>query len=204
MLAKAGVVGVDLGEKMSKGKGKGAGEPSIVVFVEKKKPTDELKDSDLILPQVDGVKADVQELVIELQPARKLLCVGAQVDGTAYPTLTGGISMGPVRSVFLTPPDVATAGSYGFVGTLGAMVGDRATGATMAMTNFHVACVNDGWAVGDRMVQPSRVDGGSTATQQFGSLTRAVLTENTDGAVVAVDAGHAWDYTVVGGWISTL
>jgi len=196
LLAKAGVVGVDIGEKVSNGKN--TGELSIIVFVEAKKSKEDLGARDLIPKQMDGVKTDVQELVIELQPARQLLDISAQVDGAAYPTLTGGISMGPVRTVYLTPPDVPTAGNYVFVGTLGAMVRDRATGATMAMTNFHVACVNNGWAVGDRMVQPSRVDGGNPATQQFGALTRAVLSENVDGAVVTVDAGHAWDYTVAG------
>jgi hypothetical protein len=196
LLARPGIVGVDIGEKVSGGQK--TGEPSILVFVEQKKPVEDLPPEEVVPKEVDGVKTDVQELVIELQSARQLLVPGRQVDAAAYPTLAGGISMGPVRSVFLEPPEVEAAGEYVFVGTLGAMVRDRATGATLAMTNFHVACVNDGWAVGDRMVQPARVDGGDTSTQQFGSLTRAVLTENTDGAVVTVDAARQWDSAVVG------
>jgi hypothetical protein len=196
LLARPGIVGVDIGEKVSGGER--TGEPSILVFVEQKKPVEDLPPEEVVPPEVDGIKTDVQELVIELQSARQLLVTGRQVDAAAYPTLAGGISMGPARSVALEPPEVETAGEYVFVGTLGAMVRDRATGAALAMTNFHVACVNDKWTVGDRMVQPSRVDGGDGTTQQFGSLTRAVLSENTDGAVVTVDAARDWDSAIVG------
>ncbi|MDI3331558.1 MAG: hypothetical protein QJR09_12630 [Micrococcus sp.] len=196
LLARPGVVGVDIGDKVSGGEN--TGEPSILVFVRQKKPREALPPEDVIPPEVNGVKTDVQELVIELQSARQLLVPGRQVDTAAYPRLAGGISMGPARSVRLEPSAVEAAGEYVFVGTLGAMVGDRATGATMALTNFHVACVNDGWTVGDRMVQPARPDGGDAATQQFGSLARAVLSEHTDGAVVTVDAGRHWDSTVIG------
>ena len=195
-LARPGVVGVDIGEKYSDGKP--TGELSIVVYVTEKKAKDALSTKEVIPKTVDGVKTDVQELVIELQVAAHRLEADAQVDATAYTTLHGGISMGPSRSIYMTPPEVPAAGNYVFVGTLGAMVRDRASGATMALTNFHVACVDDGWAVGNRMVQPGRPDGGNPATQEFGNLTRAQLTENTDGAVVTVDTGHAWDYTVEG------
>lgn len=196
LLSMPGVVGVDIGEKISKGKA--TGEQSIIVFVEAKKAKSSLAAGALVPAEINGVKTDVQELVIELQPARLQLDVDRQIDATSYPTLHGGISMGPSRSIFMSPPDVPSAGNYVFVGTLGAMVRDRASGATMALTNFHVACVDSGWAVGNRMVQPGRVDGGNPATQEFGALTRAQLTENTDGAVVTVDAAKAWDYTVEG------
>ena len=196
LLSTPGVVGVDIGEKVSGGKP--TGEMSIVVYVEAKKKKSALDAKDVVPPVVDGVKTDVQQMVIELQPAMVHLEAGLQVDATSYTTLHGGISMGPSRSVFLSPPDVPAPGNYVFVGTLGAMVRDRASGATMALTNFHVACVDSGWAVGNRMVQPGRVDGGSPATQEFGALTRAQLTENTDGAVVTVDSAKAWDYTVEG------
>jgi hypothetical protein len=80
-----------------------------------------------------------------------------------------------------------------FTGTFGAVVKDRSTGAAMALTNFHVACVDDGWSVGDTMAQPSLVDGGSCPADRFGTLTRATLSENVDGAVVTIDAGKTHD-----------
>ncbi|MFQ4148487.1 hypothetical protein AAGW05_07280 [Arthrobacter sp. LAPM80] len=196
ILSVPGVVGVDIGEKISGGKP--TGEMSILVYVKAKKKKSALSAKDLVPPMVDGVKTDVQELVIELQAAMGRLEGELQIDAGTYTTLHGGIGMGPSRSVYMTPPDVPTAGNYVFVGTLGAMVRDRASGATMALTNFHVAAINSGWNVGDRMVQPGRVDGGNPATQEFGALTRAQLTENTDGAVVTVDSAKAWDYTVEG------
>ncbi|KGN31622.1 hypothetical protein N802_02845 [Knoellia sinensis KCTC 19936] len=196
LLAKAGVVAVDIAEKETDGKK--TGEQSIVVFVEKKKPKSKLGKGAAIPAEINGIKTDVQELVIELQPAYKLVD-GTElfVDPADYPTLAGGISIGPRRSVFLSPPDVDAPGNYVFVGTLGAMVRDRATGATMALTNFHVACVNNTWSVGDRMVQPSLVDGGAP-TGEFGSLTRAAISENIDGAVITVDASEPWTASVTG------
>jgi hypothetical protein len=196
LLAKAGVVAVDIAEKEKDGKK--TGEQSIVVFVEQKKPTSRLAKGAAIPKEIDGIKTDVQELVIELQPAyRQLDDTELFVDPADYPTLAGGISIGPRRSVFKSPPDVPAPGNYVFVGTLGAMVRDRATGATMALTNFHVACVNNTWSVGDRQVQPSLVDGGAP-TGEFGSLTRAALSENIDGAVITVDAAEPWTATVTG------
>lgn len=196
LIAKPGVVAVDIAEKETDGKK--TGELSIVVFVEEKKPTSKLSKGAAIPQEIDGIKTDVQELTIELQPAyRQVEDAELFVDPADYPTLAGGISIGPRRSVFLSPPDVPAPGNYVFVGTLGAMVRDRASGATMALTNFHVACVNNTWTVGDRMVQPSLVDGGAP-TGEFGSLTRAVLSDNIDGAVITVDAAEPWTATVTG------
>ena len=196
LIARPGVVAVDIAEKEKDGKK--TGELSIVVFVEQKKPTSKLAKGAAIPKEIDGIKTDVQELVIELQPAYRQLDDGELfVDPADYPTLAGGIGIGPRRSVFLSPPDVPAPGNYVFVGTLGAMVRDRATGATMGLTNFHVACVNNTWSVGDRQVQPSLVDGGAP-TGEFGSLTRAALSENIDGAVITVDASEPWTATVTG------
>lgn len=196
LIAKPGVVAVDIAEKETDGKK--TGELSIVVFVEQKKPTGKLAKGAVIPKEIDGIKTDVQELVIELQPAyRQLDDVELLVDTGDYPTLAGGIGIGPRRSVFLSPPDVPAAGNYVFVGTLGAMVRDRASGATMAMTNFHVACVNNTWSVGDRQVQPSLVDGGSPSGE-FGSLTRATLSDLVDGSVITVDAAQPWSPSVTG------
>jgi len=199
LLSKKNVVGVDIAEKVTDGRK--TGELSIVVFVDNKEPLSKVPAKDRVPDQIEGVKTDVQEVHIELQAMSSMKQVEDRfspfIDASAYSTLEGGISMGPLRSVHLDPPDVPTSGNYVFVGTLGAMVRDRATGATMALTNFHVACVNNTWTVGDRMVQQSLVDGGSAAGQ-FGSLTRATLSDQVDGAVVTVDAAKSWTATVHG------
>ncbi len=170
-----------------------------MVFVDAKKPRSKVPKKDQVPAEINGVKTDVQEITVELQASSALRRVEADfspfVDGAQYTTLEGGISMGPLRSVHLDPPDVPASGSYIFVGTLGALVRDTATGATMALTNFHVACVNNTWTVGDRMVQQALNDGGNAAGQ-FGSLTRATLSDQVDGSVVTLDAGRAWSASV--------
>lgn len=195
LLARKNVIGVDIADKETDGRT--TGRLAIVVFVEEKQPRSKLAAADRVPEEIDGIPTDVQQMTVELQgPSRELVDqLTPQVDTTMYTTLHGGISMGPLRSVYLTPPDVTSAGYYIFAGTLGAMVRDRGNGATMALTNFHVACVNNTWSVGDRMVQPSLLDGGSSGNQ-FGSLTRATLSDDVDGAVVTVDTGESTSATV--------
>lgn len=195
LLARPGVVGVDINEKVTRGKP--TGQLAIVVYVQHKKGKNQVPKDELIPPEIDGIPTDVKEERIELHTASVALATLApQVDATRYATLHGGISMGPCRSVHLEPPDVDTAGDYIFVGTLGAIVRDRTTGASMALTNFHVACVDDGWTAGDAMCQPGRVDGGACPADTFGSLTRAVLSNHVDGTVVSINASETTDCSI--------
>ena len=64
---------------------------------------------------------------------------------------------------------------------------DNVTNQHAALTNFHVACVDTGWHVGDRMVQPSRIDTGVVPTDEFGAILRATLSSAVDGAVICID-----------------
>lgn len=200
LLVRHGVTGVDIAEKVVDGAP--TGELSIVVYVDQKRPLESIAESDRVPVEIDGIKTDVQEMVIELQVLTPVEPGALQLDPSAYPTLVGGISMGPHAPIYLTPPEVPTAGYYNSSGTLGALVRDHATGATMALTNFHVAARTLAWTTSDRMTQPSMPDSGNTGTQ-FGSLTRAVLSENVDGAVVTLDAGQAWEARVQDvGWVT--
>ncbi len=188
LLALPGVQGVDIDRKISGGKL--TDQLSIVVYVAEKKDPSALSEEELIPAEIDGVPVDVQEEVIELQsvlvPQEQ---VQSGIDTGKYTPLRGGISMGPCRSIFMEPPDVPSPGNYLTSGTLGALVRDRSTGARMALTNFHVACVDDTWSAGDAMAQPSRPDGGSCPGDRYGTLTRATLSEHVDGAVITLDEG---------------
>ena len=189
LLARPDVTGVDINYKTTKGRM--TDRMAIVVSVKKKKSKSSLKADELIPKEIDGIPTDViEEEIVLHRPA--LAEVETQIDKSTYATLEGGISMGPCRSVYLEPPDVPTAGYYIFVGTLGVFVRDRTSHDVMALTNFHVACIDTGWKVGDTMTQPGRVDGGSCPAGQFGTLQRAVLSEHVDGAVVGLDAGKSW------------
>jgi hypothetical protein len=196
LLARPGVVGVDINEKVSDGKP--TGELSIVVYVKEKKPKGKLRAGEMIPATIEGIPTDVKEEKIELQAVARVALaeVTPLVDATKYATLHGGISMGPCRSVHLDPPDVPSPGDYIFAGTLGALVTDRTTKAQMALTNFHVACVDSTWAVGNAQCQPSRVDGGSCPGDTFGTLTRATLSTHVDGAVVTLQSGRTTDCSI--------
>jgi len=198
LLARPEVTAVDIGEKTTKGKP--TGRQAIVVYVRRKQPLGKLAAADVIPKEINGIPTDVVEDEIVLQSvgaAVREVDIAPQIDATKYTTLEGGMSIGPCRSVFLSPPDVPTAGNYVFVGTLGALVKDRTSGATMALTNFHVACVDSGWSVGDIQCQPGRVDAGSCPTDRFGTLTRAVLSEHVDGSVISIDAGKTTDCAIL-------
>ena len=195
LLGIPGVNAVDINEKITNGKPTGI--LCIVVFVDEKRPKTRVKKEELIPNEIEGIPTDVQEEKNVLHSTSLLLKEAApHEDTTKYAELHGGISIGPCRSVYMAPPEVPVAGNYVFTGTLGAMVKDRTTNALMALTNFHVACIDDGWSVGDTMAQPSLVDGGNCPADRFGTLTRAVLSENIDGAVISLDQGAKYACTI--------
>lgn len=186
LLKRPGVTGVDIGNKLVKGQE--TGEVAIRVYVAKK---GDVPPDQRILPAIDGIKTDVIERIFVLHPLMlKIQDVVLMTDAGRYEPLKGGISIGPCRSVYLNDADAACqgapgAGWYIFVGTLGAFVRDNATGAEMMLSNFHVMCVNNAWAVGDQMVQPGRVDAGNCPADVVGALQRASLGGQVDCAVAS-------------------
>jgi hypothetical protein len=173
LLALPGVTGVDVGYKEVGGRL--TDQISVRVHVAKKR--DRVPAAERVPKEIDGYPTDVLERTYELQVVEQSVDVGALADTTHYSTLQGGVSMGPSRVI---------NGSI-FAGTLGAIVIDNVTNRHAALTNFHVACVDAGWHVGDRMVQPSRIDTGVPPTDEFGAIVRATLSANVDGALVSID-----------------
>ncbi|WP_315092965.1 hypothetical protein [uncultured Cellulomonas sp.] len=182
-LARPGVTGIDVGYKVVAGVQ--TDEVAIRVHVEKKKDT--VPKAQRVPTSIDGAVTDVLERTYELQVVRTPLDVSVQADTTHYATLQGGISIGPSRAI----------GGFVYAGTLGAIVTDNVSGQKAAVTNFHVACVDSGWNVGDRQVQPSRVDTGTVPGDEFGAILRAVLSSHIDGAVLSIDAGRTTSSTIV-------
>ena len=177
-LGQPGVTGVDVGYKEVGGVR--TDQIAIRVHVEEKKTR--VPAGEKVPTEIDGVVTDVLERRYELQVVSEPLEISAQgVDTNHYPTLQGGISMGPSRDI----------GGFIFAGTLGAIVVDNVNNQHAALTNFHVACVDASWAVGNRMVQPSRIDTGVVPGDEFGAIGRAVLSSHVDGAVVSIDSGRA-------------
>jgi hypothetical protein len=194
-LSRPGVTAVDVGEKTRRGRP--TGEAAIVVSVRHKDPRPE----SAIPALVDGVPTDVVEETIVLHRAllspegNSTPVLGAE----RHTTVVGGIGVGPGRTVRLVPPDVPVAGDYVVVGTLGALLVPRgAPGQIMGLTSFHVACVDDAWAVGDPAVHPSRLDGGRPCSDTVAVLSRAALSRGVAAAALSLLPGRAHRAEVVG------
>ena len=184
-----GVTAVDLGPKVVGGKA--TDEIAIRVYVEEKR---DVPEKEAIPKTIQGVKTDViqRKYVLHDFTARMLLSdLTIKADETRYDELRGGMSLGPCRSVYLTPPDVPVAGNYVFTGTLGALVTDNGTGEKLMLSNFHVMCINDQWKAGDTLAQPSLVDKGKCPADVVGKL-RPRLAGWAGGLCGGVDHGaHA-------------
>ena len=173
--------------------GKPTDKLAIVVTVRTKK---DVPKAQAVPKDINGIPTDVVEEEIIPMVGVLLNEIAPSVDAATYTTLEGGISIGPCRSVHLDPPEVTTSGDYVFVGTLGCIVRDNATNQPMMLSNFHVMCINNAWAVGNTMTQPSLVDGGSCPSGVVGTLARAQLDSSVDCAVSDI-AGRPTSCSIV-------
>ena len=203
LLALPGVTGVGVGKK--KVGGEKTDENAIIVYVEKKKPLDEIPKDQRVPKTKGGVKTDVVERKFVLHYlAMRVEDIERKADTGTYDPLLGGISIGPCRSLNITGDDVACQGvpgpgNYLFVGTLGAFVTDNVSGDEMMLSNFHVMALDNNWSVGDDIAQPSRVDGGNCPADIVGQLQRASLGSTVDCAVASHSArGWACDIVDIG------
>ncbi|MET9228516.1 hypothetical protein [Lentzea sp. NPDC003310] len=170
-LARPGVIGVDIGEKVTAGRP--TGKAAIVVYVCAKGP----EQPQQIPVEVGGVPTDVVAESIVLHRARIIRSEDEHpVAAERHPVLRGGIGIGPARSFRVVPPEVPKAGEFVIAGTLGAFAVTRdEQRKVLGLTTFHVGCVDDSWSVGDEFVHPSRVDGGVPGADQVAVLDRAAL-----------------------------
>ena len=172
LLARPGVTGVDVGLKWIAGQL----QPSISIRVYVRKKGD-LAGGEPIPAAIEGVPTDVVEegeLVLgatySLTPTER-----AVHDYAITGTMEGGWS--------ISREDHGQQGSAGgHYGTLGLVCTDRASGAPLLLTNFHVV-----WAAnaqkGDRMCQPGRGYYALVPEENMGTLDRWVLPTDEVGAV---------------------
>jgi hypothetical protein len=185
LLSRPGVTAVDVGYKEVGGQR--TGQLAIRVHVAAK--TDNIPADQHVPAEIEGAVTDVLERRYELHVAPPQLApVSPEVDTGHYTPLAGGISIGPSREI----------DGFIFAGTLGAVVIDNTTNARAALTNFHVAAVDTTFHNGDRMVQPSQIDGGEVPDDEFGALVREILSADVDGAVISIDPTRSTDCGVVG------
>ena len=146
------------------------------MYVEAKK---DVPDDEKIPPEIDGIKTDVIERKFVLHQLRVPVTeLEIKADTGTYDPLRGGISIGPCRVI---------NGSV-FVGTLGAIVTDNATGNPMLLSNFHVMCVDDQFSIGDTMAQPGQPDRGRCPADIVGTLQRQRLDNSVDCAIANLTA----------------
>lgn len=168
LLDLPGVTGVDIGAQLSAGAP--TGRQAIVVSVADKLADAELAPAHRVPPEVFGVPTDV----IEERPVLQHLHSHRSLSAAPRRGVAG---ISPARGVWLEPPEVPSGGRYRRTGTLGLLVADG--GVPMGLTTFDVACLDDAWSIGDRMIDP---DGGRC----YADLARAALSGRVDAAAVAL------------------
>ncbi|MBK8029399.1 MAG: hypothetical protein IPK17_07755 [Chloroflexi bacterium] len=155
LLDKQNVVGVAVGYKNATGEN--TGDVAVVVLVEQKKPLAALTAQDVIPKELEGMKTDVVEVgyLRAQQTARDRY----------RPVIPAGVTIGHYK---------VTAG------TLGAVVKDRTTGATLLLSNNHVLANSNDALIGDDILQPAAMDGGHLPADVVAKLERFVKLRYTD------------------------
>ncbi|HHX95688.1 MAG TPA: hypothetical protein GX691_07720 [Clostridia bacterium] len=152
LLSLDNVIGVGLGYKSVRDEV--TERKSIVVIVEKKVPSDELRRRHVVPPFLDGVDTDVIE--------------------------TGKFRfLGRTDRVRPVPPGVSIGHIQVTAGTFGAVVRDKSTGKLLILSNNHVlANATNGRdkraKAGDPILQPGVYDNGKRETDVIGSLLKFV------------------------------
>ena len=146
LLAKANVVGVGVGEKVSHGKS--TGELSVVILVRQKMPLVGLDPQAVVPREVDGIRTDVIEVGdVRAQQART----------DRWRPAPGGVSIGHYK---------ITAGTFGCV------VRDRSSGDRLILSNNHVLANSNDASPGDPILQPGAADGGQDGPDTIARLER--------------------------------
>lgn len=162
LMNKANVTGVGIGYKIKNGKR--TKQVSIRVYVSKKLPKNKLSASDLLPKTIENIPVDVIEAKFEVDQ-------DPSIPGNhrlRFNPLLGGISIG--NSVL------------GGSGTLGVSVFDNVLGEDMMLSNWHVLCGRVTCASGEPVIQPGS-GGGDVAGPVVGTLYRAAITNQVDGAI---------------------
>lgn len=149
LLIKPNVVGVGVGFKEEKGEKNG--DVALVVLVEQKKPLAALAPNEIVPPEIDGMITDVYEVgfLRALQSPRERF----------RPIIPSGVSIGHYK---------VTAG------TLGTVVKDKTSGDLLLLSNNHVFAYSNEAQIGDAILQPSAIDGGTMPADVVAKLERFI------------------------------
>jgi hypothetical protein len=160
MMTKPNVHAVGVGFKNPYRQGKG--EVCVVVAVSRKLPKDALSRSDLIPKTMDGVKTDV----VELPLFRSLQAVA----GTARAGEAS--SNANIQRLRPTRPGCSIGHLDTTAGTFGCVV--RRDGMKFILSNNHVLANNNQARLGDAILQPGPLDGGTLNNDRLATLVEFV------------------------------
>ncbi len=143
LFARANVVGVGVGNKVTRGEP--TDERCVVVFVERKIRSEELRRGDLVPRDLEGVPTDVIETGRFVALAMAAPAVVGRTERVR--PAPGGVSIGHSK---------ITAGTLG-------VLAHRTTGEAVILSNNHVLANSNAGMPGDLILQPGPADGGRTA-----------------------------------------
>jgi hypothetical protein len=175
------VVGVGIGEQMAGDQPTGI--LAVKFFVRVKYPKDELSKKHLLPSNIDGMPVDVEQTGLFRRFAKKAAAPKMPNPKTKIRPAQPGCSCGyedPAQAVRMA-------------GTFGALVKDAA--GTYILSNNHVLADEGRLKPGAAIYQPGLLDGGTTASDKIGELTKFIpfktTTANTvDAAIAKISAAN--------------
>ena len=181
LLAIPGVIHVSVGLKATKGDI--TDQLCIRVYVKEKKNPNEIRASELIPREINGVPTDVNTVgVFEFT-----------TDNTKYRPIKGGIQ---VTNRYIDVNDAGT-GTQLSRGTMGCVAIDKTDNAPVLLSNWHVLTANTAIR-GDRIFQPAPTSLPPLSlldlpyrppddTDKIAILRRHEISDKVDGAIAAID-----------------
>lgn len=167
LLGKANVVGVGVGYKETKGKE--TEELAVQVYVEKKAARKDISAADMVPADFNGAKTDVKEV--------------GRIDALAFNT-----RIRPARPGYSLGHYKITAGTFG------CLVRDTCSPCRVhILSNNHVLANSNAANIGDPILQPGPVDGGTFPADLIARLTR----------FVPIRFGHPLRYNLVDAALAT-
>ncbi len=161
-----GVHGVGIGAKIVRQQP--TAEPSIMVFLVKKRPLDELAPSEVIPPEIDGVKTDVVEMSVP-----QALAYPEEKPDSASAWSLSGLSITLRGGLQIQAADSPVVGTLGCIAT----TSDPQHPKRVALTCHHVVALRIGQTPTQLSVEVSPDDPGPMQTLTF-------LGNNTPGSLV--------------------
>jgi hypothetical protein len=179
LLAIPGVHAVGIGSKVTKGSP--TGEPSIRVFVVRKKPPGDVPPDDLVPSEIEGVKTDVVETPVPT--TQQILGEGANAhneDEDRYRPLRGGTQINRIGR------------GNGTLGCFLTVNGDAAK--VVAVTNHHVLYENSSDSPNHEQAgQPTGEDSCTKCCSDvIGTVLDAQCDADVDIALVQLQGGEKW------------